>query len=207
MSDNDRLQDSGVPRAEPAAGAAESATVSEPPAREGAAGAEAAPAAALELQDPAVLLAGLSAERDELARQRDEYYELLLRRSAEFENYRRRVERERRELVEFAGMETVRELLPVLDDFERALKVESADRDYVRGVELIYQRLLETLKKLGLEPIACRGEKFDPHRHEAVEMTPSEEVEDHTVIEEYRRGYNFRGRLLRPAMVKVAVKP
>lgn len=159
------------------------------------------------LQDPAVLLAGLTAERDQLAKERDEYYDLLLRRSAEFENYRRRVERERRELLEFAGMEAVRELLPVLDDFERALKTESADANYAKGVELIYQRMLETLKKLGLEPISCRGEKFNPHLHEAVEMTPSEEVEDHTILEEYRRGYNFRGRLLRPAMVRVAVKP
>jgi len=157
--------------------------------------------------DPAALVASLSAERDELARQRDEYYDLLLRRSAEFENFRRRVERERRELLEFAGMEAVAELLPIVDDFERALKVECADRDYVKGIELIYQRLLEALKKIGLEPMVSVGEKFDPHRHEAVEMTPSQEHEDHTVIEEYRRGYNFRGRLLRPAMVKVAVKP
>ncbi|MGC8794064.1 MAG: nucleotide exchange factor GrpE, partial [Bryobacteraceae bacterium] len=146
-------------------------------------------------------------ERDRLARERDEYYDLLLRRSAEFENYRKRVERERRELLELAAMDAVRELLPILDDFERALKAETTDREYARGIELIYQRLMETLKKIGLEPITSRGEKFDPHQHEAVEATPSEEFEDHTVIEEYRRGYNFRGRLLRPAMVKVAVKP
>ncbi len=162
---------------------------------------------AVAVQDPAQLLASLSAERDQLARERDEYYDLLLRRSAEFENYRRRVERERRELIEFAGMETVRELLPVLDDLERALRAQSADPEYAKGVELIHQRMLETLKKLGLEPMSVKGEKFDPHLHEAVEMTPSEEFEDHTIIEEYRRGYNFKGRLLRPAMVRVAVKP
>jgi molecular chaperone GrpE len=159
------------------------------------------------VQDPTALLASLAAERDQLARERDEYYDLLLRRSAEFENYRRRVERERREMLELAGMETVRELLPILDDFERALQAETSDREYAKGIELIYQRLMETLKKIGLEPMSCQGEKFDPHQHEAIEMTPTEEVEDHTVIEQYRRGYNFRGRLLRPALVKVAVKP
>jgi len=168
--------------------------------------AAAPPADSVEVQDPAALLASLAAERDQLARERDEFYELLLRRSAEFENYRRRVERERREMLELAGMETVRELLPILDDFERALKTETTDRDYAKGIELIYQRLMETLKKIGLEPMTCQGQKFDPHQHEAVEMTPTEEYEDHTIIEEYRRGYNFRGRLLRPAMVKVAVQ-
>jgi len=159
------------------------------------------------LQDPAQLLASLSAERDQLAKERDEYYDLLLRRTAEFENYRRRVERERRELIEFAGMEMVRELLPVLDDFERALEAQSGDPEYAKGIGLIHQRLLDTLKKLGLEPMSVKGEKFDPHRHEAVEMTPTEECEDQTIVEEYRRGYNFKGRLLRPAMVRVAVKP
>jgi len=204
MADNDRLVDSAAEAAQPEARAAQTGETQEAGAPDQAGKAEADSVA---LQDPAVLLAGLTAERDQLAKERDEYYDLLLRRSAEFENYRRRVERERRELVEFAGMEAVRELLPVLDDFERALRTESADRDYARGVELIYQRMVEILKRLGLEPISCQGEKFDPHLHEAVEMTPSDEVEDHTILEEYRRGYNFRGRLLRPAMVRVAVKP
>lgn len=204
MPDNDRVVESASEAAESEAPTVETGALQDagPPSQALEAGPD-----TVALQDSAVLLAGLTAERDQLAKERDEYYELLLRRSAEFENYRRRVERERRELLEFAGMEAVRELLPVLDDFERALKTESADANYAKGVELIYQRMLETLKKLGLEPISCRGEKFDPHLHEAVEMTPSEEVEDHTILEEYRRGYNFRGRLLRPAMVRVAVKP
>ncbi|MDW8130638.1 MAG: nucleotide exchange factor GrpE [Bryobacterales bacterium] len=206
MSENDRT--SASPQSTPAA--------AEPPQAVEGGGSEAVPANetaaeggadSAQLQDPAVLLASLAAERDQLARERDEYYDLLLRRSAEFENYRKRVERERRELAEIAGMEAVRELLPILDDFERALKTATSDPEYARGIELIYQRFMEALKKLGLEPIASRGEKFDPYQHEAVETVPSEEFEDPTVIEEYRRGYNFRGRLLRPAMVKVAVKP
>lgn len=164
------------------------------------------PADTVDVADSAALLANLTAERDQLAKERDDYYDRLLRRTAEFENYRRRVDRERTELMEFAGMEAVRELLPILDDFERALKVESADKEYARGMELIYQRLLEVLKKLGLEPMDSSGRTFDPHLHDAVEIVNRDDVEDHTIVEEFRRGYNFKGRLLRPAMVKVAVR-
>ena len=151
--------------------------------------------------------AQIASERDQLAAEKADLQDRLLRRMAEFDNFRRRAERERSEYLEFAGMDAVRELLPVVDDFERALKVESADREYAKGIELIYQRLTELLKKLGLEPIAAAGQKFDPNLHHAVEMVQTEDAEDHTVLDEYQRGYNFRGRLLRPAMVKVAVKP
>ncbi|MBM3746540.1 MAG: nucleotide exchange factor GrpE [Acidobacteria bacterium] len=157
--------------------------------------------------DPAARLAALAAERDQLEADKIELNDRLLRRAAEFENFRRRVERERAELLEFAASAVAGELLPVLDDFERALKVESADKEYARGMELIYQRLLEVLKRSGLEPLVCENQKFDPHLHHAVEMAPSEEVEDQTILEERRRGYKFRGRLLRPALVKVAVRP
>ncbi len=149
--------------------------------------------------------AELIAERDRLAREKNELQELLQRRQAEFENYRRRVERERGELFEFATMDAVKSLLPVLDDFERALRVETADKEYARGMELIYQRLFEALKKLGLEPISTEGELFNPHVHHAVEMVDTEAHPDQTILEEYQRGYNFKGRLVRPAMLKVAV--
>ena len=161
----------------------------------------------VELADSAALLATLTAERDQLAAEKADLYDRLLRRTAEFDNFRRRAERERSEILDFAGMETVRELLPILDDFERALKIESADQDYAKGMELIYQRFFEALKKAGLEPLPAQGQKFDPYLHHAVETVPAPEVEDQTILEELRRGYNFRGRLLRPAMVKVAVKP
>jgi len=101
----------------------------------------------------------------------------------------------------------VREILPVLDDFERALNVETADREYAKGVELIYGRLFDTLKKMGLETIETEGEMFDPNLHQAVERVESDEVEDQAILGEFQRGYSFKGRLLRPAMVKVAVKP
>jgi len=161
----------------------------------------------VEVADAAAQLAALAAERDQWASEKAELTDRLLRRTADFENFRRRVERERAELLDFVGSAVVGELLPILDDFERALQAASADKEYARGMELIYQRLLEALKRSGLEPLTCLGQKFDPHLHHAVEMAPSEEVEDQTILEERGRGYNFRGRLLRPALVKVAVKP
>ena len=162
-----------------------------------------------ELREPEsavrVPVADAAAERDRLAREKAELLDLLQRRQAEFENYRRRAERERSDLFEFAAMDAVKALLPVLDDFERALKLESADKEYARGMELIYQRLFEALKKLGLEPISEEVPLFNPHIHHAVEMVDTKDHPDQTILEEYQRGYYFKGRLLRPAMVKVAI--
>ncbi|HLG98439.1 MAG TPA: nucleotide exchange factor GrpE [Bryobacteraceae bacterium] len=151
-------------------------------------------------------IASVMAERDRLIEEKNDLMDRLLRRQAEFDNFRRRAERERADVLEYAHTESVRAILPILDDFERALKTEAADKEYARGMELIYQRLSEALKKLGLEPINSKGEKFDPNLHHAVDMVETNEVEDHTILEEFQRGYNFRGRLLRPAMVKVAVE-
>lgn len=151
-------------------------------------------------------LESVRAERDRLIEEKNDLQDRLLRRQAEFDNFRRRAERERADVVEYGNTESVRATLPILDDFERALKVESADKEYARGMELIYQRLSDSLKKLGLEPIEAAGQKFDPHIHHAVEMVETEEHEDHSILDEYQRGYNFRGKLLRPAMVKVAVR-
>ncbi len=152
-------------------------------------------------------LAAVTAERDQLAAEKAEMQDRLLRARAEFDNARRRTERERSDYLQFAAMDLVREVLPVLDDFERALKVETSDREYAKGTELIYSRLLESLKKLGLEPLESQGKPFDPNLHQAVDRVETAEVPDQTVLSEYQRGYNFRGRLLRPAMVRVAVKP
>jgi molecular chaperone GrpE len=139
----------------------------------------------------------------ELAELQDRY----LRAQAEFQNFRRRADKEKVEFIEYASMEAVRTILPVLDDFERALKSDAADPKYAKGMELIYQRLSDSLKKLGLEPMDSQGQPFDPNVHHAVEMVETDEAPDHTVLEEYQRGYNFKGRLLRAAMVKVAVNP
>lgn len=164
------------------------------------------PAATPELEtDTAADLAALTAERDRLATEKAELQDQLLRRSAEFENFRRRTERERTELSEYAAMETVKALLPVLDDFERALKVETADKNFAKGVELIYQRIFDLLKKHGLDPIDVAGQTFDPNLHHAIEMVETRDAADQEILAEFQRGYNFRGRLLRPALVKVAV--
>jgi molecular chaperone GrpE len=147
----------------------------------------------------------VAAERDRLLEEKNELMDRLLRRQAEFDNFRRRAEREKSDVLEFAHAESVRAILPILDDFERALKAPTADKAYARGMELIYQRLADSLKKLGLEPITTKGLKFDPHVHHAVDMVETADVEEQTILDEYQPGYNFRGRLLRPAMVKVAV--
>jgi molecular chaperone GrpE len=150
-------------------------------------------------------LESVAAERDRLLEEKNDLMDRLLRRQAEFDNFRRRAEREKSDVLEFANTESVRAILPILDDFERALKTHTADKVYARGMELIYQRLSESLKKLGLEPITTKGQKFDPHVHHAVDMVETADVEEQTILDEYQPGYNFRGRLLRPAMVKVAV--
>lgn len=144
------------------------------------------------------------------AKEKAELEDLLRRRQAEFENYRRRVDRERSDFAEYAAMESVRGLIPILDDFERALNAAKSgvsDSEFVKGVELIYKRLLDALGKQGLEPIVTEGQKFDPHYHEAVQRLEQDGAEDGTILEEYQRGYNFKGKLLRPSMVKVAVRP
>jgi molecular chaperone GrpE len=151
--------------------------------------------------------AAVAAERDRLAAEAADLQNLLLRGRAEFDNARRRAERERSEYLQFAAVDLVKDILPILDDFERALQVETTDRNYAKGVELIYQRMSETLRKLGLEPIETVGRKFDPNLHQAVERVESENAEDQSIVAEFQRGYNFKGKLLRPAMVKVAVKP
>jgi molecular chaperone GrpE len=150
-------------------------------------------------------LEAVTAERDRLIDENRELVDRLLRRQAEFDNFRRRAEREKSEVLEFAHSDSVRAILPILDDFERALKTHTADKVYARGMELIYQRLADSLKKLGLESITTKGQKFDPHLHHAVDMVETADVEEQTILDEYQPGYNFRGRLLRPAMVKVAV--
>ena len=173
--------------------------MSEAPATDGE---EAVPALTLEGE-----LQAVTADRDRLAAERADLHDRLLRKQAEFDNFRRRSERDRYDFLQFAGMDLVRDLLPVLDDFERALKVECADTNYAKGVELIHQRLSEILRKMGVEPIEAAGKPFDPNVHEAVVRFPTDEVEDQTVLEEFQKGYNFKGKLLRPAMVKVAVRP
>ncbi len=151
-------------------------------------------------------LAELEARLAELEGEKAELQDRLLRRQAEVENFRRRADRERSEFLQYAGMEIARDILPILDDFERALKAPGSDVNYRKGIELIYQRLMDSLKKIGLEPIDAPGKVFDPNLHQAVERVQTTDVEDQTILEEYQRGYNFKGKLLRPSMVRVATR-
>ena len=161
-----------------------------------------------ECPETAEVLTAVTAERDQLQAEVADLQDRLLRRQAEFENFRRRTERDRSDFLQYAGSELIRDIIPILDDFERALKIESADAEYAKGVELIYQRLVDTLKKIGLEPVESQpGQAFDPNLHQAVVRVETDEVPDNTILDELQRGYNFKGKLLRPAMVRVAVKP
>ncbi len=161
------------------------------------------------------LTAELVASRAELKRLQTalaEAQDALLRRQADFENYRKRVERERTDTYNRVVAEAARKLLPVMDNLTRALdaerSVESGEspefRHFLHGVQLISKQLSELLESFGVQPIPAVGERFDPHVHEAVVTEPSEEHEPDTVVEELARGYRIGDRLLRPAMVKVA---
>ncbi len=156
--------------------------------------------------DQLIDAASLAAQLAQLEQEKAELSEQLLRRLAEFDNFRRRTEREKGEIADTVAGETVKPLLAILDDFERALAAECSSADYARGVDLIYQRLLGALRKLGLEPVQAEGTVFDPNLHHAVEMVEAGEADDHVVVADLLKGYMFRGRLLRPSMVKVAVR-
>ena len=154
---------------------------------------------------PRGLLAALE-ERDRARAQKAELLEKFQRAQAEFDNWRKRQQREKQEAQEYAAMSTIESLLPIVDDFERALDTPGLDPDFRKGLELIYQRIIDVFTRAGLRPIEDTG-TFDPHLHHAVDRAPAESDEhDQTILEVYQRGYHFKDRLLRPAMVKVAVK-
>jgi molecular chaperone GrpE len=151
--------------------------------------------------------AGPGAELQKLKAERDSLLDRLARAQAEFENARRRASKEQQEFRDYAAVDAIRPLLPILDSFERALQVKSEPDDFRSGVELIYKQLQDALAKLGVRAIPAKGEPFDPHVHEAIEMVETSDAADHEVIEELQRGYKIKDRLLRPAMVKVAKNP
>jgi len=162
---------------------------------------EGAPAAPL--PDPADALV---ADVTDLRRERDALYDRLLRKTAEFDNYRKRMDRERREMVDLAAQDLLLELLPILDNFERAMMadVPAGTEKYREGVELIYKQLQDLIKKRGVTPIDAVGADFDPHVHQAVVQEVSPTHREGEVISELGRGYRLGDRLLRASMVKVA---
>jgi molecular chaperone GrpE len=142
---------------------------------------------------------------EELRREKDSLQDRLLRTAAEFDNYRKRVERERRDLADYMKADVLAEILPIVDNFERALQAPSSDADSVRkGVELIYKQMVDFLRKRGVTPIEALGADFDPNFHQAVIHETSPAHREGEVIEELQRGYMLGDKLLRPAMVKVA---
>ena len=143
----------------------------------------------------------------DLQRERDDYHDRWLRKTAEFENYRKRIERERRDQADRAVVDLIRDLLLVADDFDRALEVEAGDEGaaaYRQGVALIHTKLHDLLRRYGVRPFEALGTDFDPNVHQAVISEASPEHREGEVIAELQRGYVMGDRLLRPAMVKVA---
>jgi molecular chaperone GrpE len=148
-----------------------------------------------------------AAEVARLAGDLQDLRQTLLRRQADFDNYRKRIEKERGEDSKRYTARVVEALIPIVDGFEQALAAhrEPAYENYRKGFELIYRQLLDNLAKLGVERIEPVGQRFDPHLHQAVERTETDEAEDGTILQVYQPGYVFHGRVLRPAMVRVAV--
>src|SRR5581483_2074467 len=135
---------------------------------------------------------GSEAELQKLKAERDTLLDRLARAQAEFENARRRAAKEQQDFRDFATVETIKALLPVIDSFERALQAKSDLGEFRTGVELIYKQLQDVLGKMGVRPIAAKGEQFDPHVHEAIEMVETPDAADHEVLEEWQRGYKFK---------------
>jgi len=152
--------------------------------------------------------ASVVSEIEKLKAERDALLDRLARLQAEFDNARKRAARDQQEFREFAAADVIKTILPILDSFERALKTASGESgDFRNGIELIYRQFQDALQKIGVQAIPAVGQVFDPRVHEAIEMVDTTEVEDHHVLDELQRGYKYKERLLRPAMVRVARNP
>lgn len=150
----------------------------------------------------------VSAQASEVEKLKSENAHLLdrlARSQAEFDNFRKRNAREQQEFREYALTDSLKQLLPILDSLDRAVKTEGVSAEDLRsGVELIDRQFHDVLNRLGVEPIQAQGQPFDPNLHQAIQMVDTDEVPDHHVIDELQRGYRIRDRVLRPAMVRVA---
>jgi molecular chaperone GrpE len=162
-----------------------------------------------EAQAVAADSAKADAEMAKLAADFDELRQTLLRRQADFDNYRKRIEKERSEDSKRATARVIEGLIPVIDSFESALAAhrETEYENYRKGFELIHRQLLDNLTKLGVERIDPLGKPFDPHLHQALDRAETTDHADGTILQVFQPGYFFHGRVLRPAMVRVAVHP
>ncbi len=150
-------------------------------------------------------VSGSSTALQEAIQEKDKYYDLLLRKQAEFENFRKRSDKDRREARGKAFADLFGVILPVLDNLERALRTSEGSEDPLRqGVVMIRQQLLDVLIETGLQPLETKGKRFDPHLHEAVEVVDAAGIEQGVILEEMRRGYVFKDKLIRAAMVRVS---
>ena len=147
-----------------------------------------------------------AAERDRALAEKAELFDRYQRAQAEFDNLRKRLVREKEEAVNYAAMETIRSLLPIADDFERALASEGLDEEVRKGLALVNKSMFDVFNRAGLKPVEEDG-TFDPYIHHAVDKQAAKgDEEDQQILEVYQRGYRFKDRLLRPALVKVAVR-
>lgn len=155
---------------------------------------------------PKVDVESLTKELEEKSKMMDDYFSSLQNVSADFENYKKRVERERAEWIKFANEGLILDLLASVDNFERALKAANENKNYEslrKGTEMIYREMMGVLRKNGLEEIKALGENFDPYKHEAVAQTTRKDCEDGTIVEEYQKGYILHSKVIRPSKVKV----
>ncbi len=168
---------------------------------------EASADAAAEAKAVAADSANADAELTKLTADLNELRQTLLRRQADFENYRKRIEKERADDFKRTTARLIEGLIPIIDGFEHALAAhrETEYENYRKGFELIYKQLLDNVTKLGVERIDPVGQQFDPHLHQAMDRTETAEHEDGIILQVFQPGYLFHGRVLRPAMVRVAV--
>jgi molecular chaperone GrpE len=153
--------------------------------------------------------AAADAEVAKLASDLNELRQTLMRRQADFDNYRKRIEKERAEDAKRHTARVIEGLIPIIDGFEHALAAhrEAEYENYRKGFELIYKQLLDTVTRLGVERTDPLGKQFDPHLHQAMDRTETVDYEDGKILQVFQPGYVFHGRVLRPAMVRVAVHP
>lgn len=149
----------------------------------------------------------LKRQLEEVTREKDDLYDRLLRKLADFNNYRKRVEREKEETIKFASAKIIKDLLPIIDNFEKALSSSNnRDNNFYKGIELIYKQLIDILIRNGVQGIKAEGEQFDPAYHEAIGTEEIEDKENNIILEEYQKGYLLHNKLLRPSLVKVNVR-
>jgi molecular chaperone GrpE len=157
-----------------------------------------------EAGESAASVATLESELQRVKAERDALLDRVARAQAEFDNARKRAAREQQDYREYALADAIKTLLPILDSFDSALQSQSSGEEFRSGLELIDRQFHDALAKLGVSEIDAEGKPFDPNVHQAVQMVDTDEAEDNQVLEQLQRGYNLKGRLLRPAMVRVA---